>query len=426
MKLKPQHKILSAYLSLVLIGSLLLFLPFARHQNLGFTNTLFTAVSAVTITGLEPVSIANSFTIFGKIVIALLVQLGGLSITTLQVFLLMIIGAKISYHDRNLAKNNLNLGHNDGIVKTIKRVVFITLAVELIGIILFVPFFMVKGYGFFDALGHASFHTICSFNNAGFVILNENSLMLFSKDIYFNIVTMALVFLGGIGTLVIHDIFRRKKYKRKLKFHTKIVLQMSAILLLLSGALFFIIEKDSTILSSLFHAVTIRTAGFYTYNYLNAKTVTILLMIVFMFIGGAPASTAGGLKVTTIFTLYKAIEAEITNKTPLYQKRKIPDNYIAKAYLILVLGISLTTISTIIILIADNKDFLATIFEVFSAYSNTGLSLGLTSELSILSKYVLMILMLVGRIGIISFFSALFDIDKKYEHIRYIDIEYII
>ncbi len=424
-KIKPQQKIIIAYILLILFGSTLLILPFSTNREVSYLNMLFTSVSAVTITGLDPVGITETLTIFGKIVTAMLIQLGGLSIITIQVFLLTLIGTKVSYKDRDLSKENIGVNHRDGIVKTIKRIVTISMIVELIGIILLFPFFMIKGYSFDKALGHSVFHTISAYNNAGFSILGSNSLMVYSENIYFNIVTIILIILGGIGTLVIYDVTKNKRWK-KINFHSKLVLIMTSILFLSSGILFFVLEKNSSIINSLFHAATIRTAGFHTYNYLNAKTVTLFIMIIFMFIGGAPASTSGGIKVTTIFTLYKATKAKISNKTPTYKKRKIPNNYINKAYLILILSLVITILSTLIILIVEDKDFMAIMFEVFSAFSNTGLSLGLTNDLTAISKIVLIIVMLVGRVGIITFIGALIFDGKKYENIEYIDLEYLI
>lgn len=424
-KIKPQQKIIIAYILLILFGSILLILPFSTNREVSYLNMLFTSVSAVTITGLDPIGITETLTIFGKIVTAMLIQLGGLSIITIQVFLLTLIGAKVSYKERDLSKENLGVNHRDGIVKTIKRIVTITIIVELIGIILLFPFFMIKGYSFDKALGHSVFHTISAYNNAGFSILGSNSLIVYSENIYFNIVTIILIILGGIGTLVIYDVTKNKRWK-KINFHSKIVLIMTSILFLSSGIIFFILEKNASIINSFFHAATIRTAGFHTYNYLNAKTVTLFIMIIFMFIGGAPASTSGGIKVTTIFTLHKATKAKITNKTPTFKKRKIPNNYINKAYLILILSLVITILSTLIILIVEDKDFMAIIFEVFSAFSNTGLSLGLTNDLAAISKIVLMIVMLVGRVGVITFIGALIFDDKKYENIEYIDLEYLI
>lgn len=424
-KIKPQQKILAAFLILILIGSIILILPFSTNGNVSYLNMLFTSVSAVTITGLEPVVVSLTFTTFGKIVIACLIQLGGLSITTLQVFLLTIIGAKIGYRDRDLVKENINANHKDGILKMIKRIVFITFIIESFGIIMLFPFFIIKGYSFGQSLGYSIFHTISSYNNAGFSVFNSNSLMIFSEDIYFNIVTIILIVLGGIGSLVIYDLSKNRRWK-KLNFHTKIVLKMTSILFVTSSVLFFLLEDNASVINSFFHAATIRTAGFYSYNYQNAKTITLFLTIIFMFIGGAPASTAGGIKITTIFTLFKATKGKLTNSTPLYNKRKIPQDYISKAYLVLVLGIVVTMLSTALILLFDNKDFISVLFEVFSAFSNTGLSLGITSNLTVMSKIVLMILMLIGRVGIVTFFGALTISEVKFENIKYIDIEYLI
>ena len=424
-QIKPQQKILLAYIALILVGSILLFLPFSTNSEVSYLNMLFTSVSAVTITGLDPIEITSTLTVFGKVIVALLIQIGGLSIITIQVFLLTLIGAKIRYKDRDLTKENIGVNHRDGIIKTIKRIVTISLAIELIGIIMFLPFFMDQGFSFSRAFGHAVFHTISAYNNAGFSILGADSLSIYSENLYFNIITITLIVLGGIGTLVIYDIAKNRRWK-KINFHSRIVLMMTVMMFVSSSLLFFALENDASIINSLFHSATIRTAGFYTYNYVNAKTVTLLMMMIFMFIGGAPASTAGGIKVTTVFTLYRATKAKLMNNTPTYKKRKIPSDYVNKAYLILIFSIVTTILATIIILIVENESLIKVFFEVFSAYSNTGLSLGLTVTLHTLSKIVLMIVMLVGRVGIITFVEALIFTEKQYENISYIDLEYLI
>lgn len=425
-KIRPQQRIVLTFLTLILIGSLLLFLPFARNNGVTFLDSLFTSTSAVTITGLSTTSIKDGYTIFGKIVIALLIQLGGLSITTISIFFLTIIGAKITFRDRDLVKENINVNTREGIVKTIKRIITITFIIESIAVILLFSFFMIKGYSFGNSLGYALFHTISAYNNAGFTIFDNDSLMLFSNDYFFTILSFLLIVLGGIGSIVIYDLWHNRRWK-KLKYHTKIVLKMTLILLVVSSMLFFVFEENATILQSLFHASTIRTAGFYSYNYLNAKNITLFLTIIFMYIGGAPGSNSGGIKVTTVYTLFKTTKSKLTNKTPIAYKKKISNEFDSKSHLIITLSLFVTILSTLIIIgVESDKEFLPILFEVFSAFSNTGLSLNITPVLSVLSKIVIIVVMFIGRVGVISFFVSLTKINTHFESIDYIDIDYLI
>ncbi len=428
-RLKPQVNILLTFSTLIIGGALFLFLPIAQRSNVKvtFLDALFTATSAVTITGLTTVDLFATYSTFGKIIIGLLMQLGGLSITTISVFILTIIGSKISYSRRDLARETVSIDKKEGILKTIAMIVKITFIIEFFGIGYFTVFFLIKGFNFFSSLGYATFHTISAFNNAGLTIFSDNnSLFLYRSDYAFNLATILLIILGGIGTLVIYDIFSKKNYK-KFSFHTKIVLKMTAVLYLFGALSFYFGEKEATILNALFHSATTRTAGFYTYNYLNAKNATLLLTMLLMFIGGAPASTAGGIKITTLYTVFKSTTSKIKRKTPVSYKREIPLEYEQKAATTIFLTTAILLIGiTIIALFDQQKDLSYITFESISAISNTGLSLNLTSSLKIGSKITLIFLMLIGRVGAITFISAFLYKQQQLAKIEYIEIDYLV
>lgn len=428
-KSKPHVKILTSFILLILIGSLILIMPFSVKDNVShnFLDALFTSTTSVTITGLVTIDIASTYTIFGKIIIAILIQLGGLSITTLSFFFLILFGSKIGFVDRDLIKENINYNSRSGLVKTIKIIVKVTLIIELIGVVLLTGFFIYDGYSFFNALGHATFHTISAFNNAGITIFsNSSSLMLYKNNVYFNLVTIFLIVSGGMGTLVIYDIFTKGRYKNY-STHTKIIIKMTLIMFLVGAVSIFLFEKNITVLQALMHAATVRTAGFYSYDYNTVKAVTLLFTIIIMFIGGSPASSAGGIKVTNLYTLSKTTISNLTGNPPLVNKRKIVPEYESKAALVLILNLVVLIIGiTVVALFDSNLSLTSVVFEAVSALSNTGLSLSLTPYLSVVSKITIILLMFIGRVGVITFINAILIKDKKISSIDYLKADYLI
>lgn len=426
-RMKPHFKIIISFIVLILIGSLLLSLPFATQDNVGhnFLDALFTSTTSVTITGLTTINIASTYTIFGKIIIAILIQLGGLSITTLSFFILMLFGSKIGFVDRDLIKENINFNTRSGVVKSIKIIMKVTIIIESIGIVLLTIFFLFDNYTFIQSLGYATFHTISSFNNAGLTIFtNSSSLMIYNNNVIFNLITILLIVMGGMGTLVIYDIFTKGRYKNY-STHSKIIIKMTLIMFLI-GAFSIYVFDNVSILEALMHAATIRTAGFYSIDYSGVKALTIMLTVVIMFIGGSPASSAGGIKVTSLYTLVKVTSSQLTGKQPLINKRKIAPEYSSKAVLVLVINLLVLIVGIGLILIFDNKqDLTKVVFEAVSALSNTGLTLSLTAILSVYSKIILMLLMFIGRVGAITFINALLIRDKKLVNVDYLKADYL-
>lgn len=428
-KLTPYKIILLSYLAVIILGSVFLILPFSTKDNvtINYIDALFMSTSSVTITGLSPLVIKDTFSTFGKSIIVILTQIGGLSVTTITYFIITLLGAKIGFGSRKLALENINLNSMSGVVKVIKNVVKVTLIIELIGIILFTIMFYAKGFSLINSFGNSIFHTVASYNNSGMDILGNNSLIVFKSDFIFSLVTIILVLLGSLGSIVIYDILEKRSY-RKLSFHSKIVLKMTLILVVFGALTFFLLEKDATILESLFHSASLRTAGFYTYDYNTVRQTTLLIMMFLMFIGGAPASNAGGVKVTTLYTLYKSTLAFIKDKEPIAYKRRIPLKYQYKAFMVVFIAAFIIMISVILISYYETNVNLTNImFEVISSFSSTGISLGLTKTLSGYSKVILIVVMLIGRVGVLTFVNSLLRKKlNKPSSVEYIDIEYIV
>lgn len=429
LKISPYVMILLSFLFTIIIGSILLVLPFSLNEgvNLSYLDSLFISTSGVTITGLTPVIIKDTFSLAGRIIIIFLMQIGGLSVTTIAFFIISILGAKIGYKSRLLAQESTSMDSMQGVIKVVKRIVLLTLIIEGIGILIFFFFFLANGIPFGNAIEYSIFHTVASYNNAGFDIFSSNSLMFLSNDILFNIITIILIVLGGLGSIVIYDVIKKRSYK-KLTFHSKIVLKMTLILLVVGALSFFLLEKDATIIQSIFHSVTLRTAGFYSYDYNTVRQMTLLTMMIFMFIGAAPASNGGGIKVTTLYTVYKSSFGYLRHKETVAYNRSIPDRYQRKSFVILFMSVNVLLIGTLLISFFENGTSITSIFfEVVSSLSNTGLSLGLTPKLSGSSKIIVITVMLIGRVGVLTFVNSVFIKSEQRSAItEYVDLEYIV
>lgn len=429
-KLSPYALIASSFLIVIIIGTLLLKSPIssANNNTLSWIDALFTSTSAVTITGLFPIDPASSLSTFGHVILILLIKIGGLSITTITLFVIVTLGLKLGFGSRYFLKESLNISSFKGLVIILKRVVVLSLIVELIGTILFTIFFLNEGLSFQTSIGYGIFHAISAYNNAGFSIIPLSSgIIPYSSSPFFSIVTILLIILGGLGALVIFDVLEKKSYK-KLTTHSKIVLNMTLFLLLFGTITILLLEDNISILAALTHSALARTAGFSMIDYRSLGIPVILITSLLMFIGAAPTSTAGGVKVTTFYTAFKGVSSFVRQKDAVVNHKKIPVNYILKAFSIITISIIIIFTSIIIIQILEpNQNLTALIFEVFSAFSNTGASRNLTSNLNDWSKIVLIINMFIGRVGIMTLISLIFyNMNKKVSHIDYVDASYIL
>lgn len=401
MSQSPARIIAFGFAATIILGSLILMLPISLNDgvNLKYIDSLYTATSAVCVTGLITVDPANTFTPFGRFILAVLIQIGGLGITSLGTGIIIAMGKRVNFKSRSLVKEALNLNSGKGIVKFIKEIFFTTISFELIGTILsFIAFS--KDFSFSKALGISAFHSIAAFNNSGFDILgNFQSLAVYKNNVYLNVVTCMLIILGGIGFFVIKDIKTNKLKWKSLSMHSKVVIWVTVILIIF-GTIMIKLTNNITWLGALFNSVSARTAGFSTFNLSNFSNAGIIVMIVLMFIGASPGSTGGGIKTTTVFVLFKGIVSAATNKGEKAFKYAIPKNAFRKAAVVTVLGINVVLIGTFLISIFEPQLELRDIlFEVVSAYGTVGLTTGITTSLSAASKILSMIIMFIGRLG---------------------------
>lgn len=399
-KIKPGRIIVLGFLIVILLGTILLMLPISINEgeNVSFIDALFTSTSAVCVTGLIAIDTADTFTVFGRTVVALLIQIGGLGVTSVGVGFIMLLKKKIGIKERTLIKESMNLDSLKGVVKLVKSILIMTLIFESIGVILSYIVFS-KDYAPLDALGISLFHSIAAFNNSGFDILGGlQNLIPYQSNVILNLTTCGLIIFGGIGFLVIKEIIEVRSFK-KFTLHTKIVLIMTGILLVV-GTILLKLTEDISWLGAFFFSTSARTAGFSTYPLSNFTNAGLFVLIILMFIGASPGSTGGGIKTTTLFTLNKSIYSTSTNKHCTAFKRKIPLGLILKAFNVTILALFVICIGTFILIILEpNYTFMQLLFEVTSAFGTVGLSTGITPDLSALSKFIISLIMFIGRLG---------------------------
>lgn len=433
-RFSPAQIVVLSFLLIITIGGLLLSLPVSHTGNspVSVIDAFFTSVSAVCVTGLVTVTTATTWSFFGKLVILILIQIGGLSLVTLFTFFLVNIGKKISLKNRltiQAALNNASLG---GMVRLVKLVIKGTLLIEFVGAAVLFVSFLSQGIAWKKALFYGVFHSISAFCNAGFDIIGEKSLIPYSGHLVINIVIMGLIVTGGIGFTVWSDMFRRVKLlfsegvKRREHFslHTKLALIFTAVLLL-TGLLFFLAaEYDNPktlgglsfphkLLASSFQSVTLRTAGFCTIAQDGLTEASKLFSSLYMIIGGSPGGTAGGIKTVTLAIVLCSVWSIIKDRNNIVVfKRTIPVATLQRALAIVVLMISLLLAGTTILAITENNSAFPhgvsdLIFEVSSALGTVGLSTGITPFLSGIGKLVLMLCMFIGRTGPITLIISL-------------------
>ncbi len=427
-KFGPSHIIVLSFFIVILIGTLLLSLPIASKsgESVGIINAMFTSTSAVCVTGLVVVNTFYHWTLFGKIVILLLIQIGGLGFMSLFTIILVVLGKKITLKERILIQESFNLSTFKGMVMFLKKIIIVTFLIEGIGAVILSLRF-IPDYGFIGGVFRGIFHSITAFCNAGFDILGNNSLMDYSTDYIINITIMILIILGGLGFTVLIDIGKYIKYKiykllnKKVELfvmsvHSKLALTITCILIILGALLTFIIEYknpetllplrfDQKILVSVFQSVTLRTAGFDSIGQSDLNYGSKFLAIILMAIGGSPGGTAGGIKTVTIGALILAVISVIKGKDCIIAfKKTISISTIQKALSVIMMMMTLIFTATIILTITEKNigieyEFIDILYEVVSALGTTGLSTGLTPNLSFIGKIVIILCMFIGRLG---------------------------
>lgn len=426
-KLSTTQIILLSFLVTILIGSGLLALPIssASGEAVPYLDALFTATTSTCVTGLVTIPTVSTWSVFGQIVILLLIQIGGLGIITIMSGLMLLLNRKMGIDDRLLIQDAFNLNTMSGLAKFIKNVLLGTLIIEGVGAVLymivFVPDFGARG------IWISVFNSVSAFCNAGIDIIAENSLCNYATNPLINIVTSALIILGGLGYIVWWDVIRvvksrspkNRKIFRHLSLHSKIAITATAVLILVGAILIFIFEYDNPltigkmslfdkIQISLFQSVTTRTAGFATIPQENLTNASATVSIVLMLIGGSPVGTAGGMKTVTIAVLICSAFATIRNKNSVTLfGRRISEESIKKAVSVVVMFLTICAISTILLMATSNASPLDAVFETVSATATVGLSRNLTATLNTFGKLIIIVTMYFGRVGPISLAIAL-------------------
>jgi len=416
--------ILLGYLFVILIGALLLSLPISSINKTwtSFINSLFTSTSAVCVTGLVVFDTATHWSLFGQIIILLLIQIGGMGVITVAISFIMLSGKKIGLFSRDALKETISAHNVGGIASLTKFILKGIFLFELLGAIVMMPFFC-KKFGW-NGIWMSIFHSISAFCNAGLDIMGKysgefSSLTMFSSMSVINIVICLLIVIGGIGFIVWKDIYDYKFNFKKYRLQSKVVIIMSLILIILPGIYFFFfefneLELKERILVSIFQAITPRTAGFNTINLNGISEVGLTVMIILMLVGGSPGSTAGGMKTSTIAVIFASIISVFRNKenAELFKKR-ISDENVKNAFTILFLYLFLFLLSGLVISKIENIPVLVGLFETASAIGTVGLTLGITPALCLGSKIILIILMFFGRLGGLTLIYATLGVGKQ-------------
>ena len=414
----PAQVLASGFLALITLGTLLLSLPFsaADGHEIVIIDALFTSASSVCVTGLIVKDTPNDFSLFGQIIIMVLVQIGGLGYMTASTVIALLLGKRIGLRDRLVMREGLNVLSLEGMIRFTRMIVWVTLGIEGIAAgILFLRFSYDFSYPRAIYLG--VFHSITSFNNAGFALFSDN-LTGYRGDLTVNLVVMGLIILGGAGFIIFSDLF--KYFTREnlfLSLHTKLTLSVMGVLTIGGALLLFFFEMYNSgtmaglpfkekALASLFHSVSARTAGFNTLNIGSMANDSLFILIILMVIGASPGSTGGGIKTTTFGVMIAALWATMLGRQDnMVFRRRLPMELIARAFLLTTMVSIIIIASTTVLLLTENKSVTMTLFEVASAFGTVGLSVGdggvlsLSALFSTLGKIIITITMYIGRIG---------------------------
>lgn len=417
------------FILMILIGALLLDTPMASRsgQSIGFLSALFTATSASCVTGLVVADTATQWTLFGQIVVLILIQIGGLGFISIGVFFSIVLRRKIGLRERGLMMESTNALQLGGIVKFARRIVAGTAIVEGVGALLLMIRFIPE-FGILKGIWYGIFHSVSAFCNGGFDLMGAkygkySSLVAYYDDPLVNIVIMSLIVIGGIGFVVWGDLLKNRWHFKKYLLHTKIVLLMSTILIFGGALLFYWAERNGVlkgmsvsgqILSSLFASVTARTAGFNTVDTAAMSGASKLLTAALMFIGGSPGSTAGGIKTTTLFVLLMGVKKNVTGAYGIQAfGKRLEDDALATASIIATLNMGITIITIFIVMGMQPFAMQDVVFEAFSASGTVGITAGITRDLNTVSRILMIMLMYLGRVGSLSFALAFMESKKK-------------
>lgn len=418
------RQMLVGYLAYAIIGSALLMMPFSRTQQVAIIDNVFTAVSALSTTGLSTVDVSSCYSFFGQFVILLLMQMGGIGYMTISSYIMLGLNNRLPMSGNRIMESAFPLPSGMKTADIVRSVVRFALLFEAMGVALLYPYFLVNHIP--QPLWSAVFHTISAFCTAGFSIYSDN-LMGFSSDVYVNVVIMMLSYLGALGFIVMADVYTKiVHHSHRLSFTSRVILCATAVMTLFAACHLFFFEpsiaclgiKERT-LASLFHAVSaMTTAGFNTVDTTSLISVSIMALTITMYIGASPSGTGGGLKSTTFTAVYAFTHSQFSMQRDVKLMNNIlPEHRVATSLTtfvgytcLLIAGIYFTVLFE-----PRGADISRIAFEATSAIATAGLSVGIVGELTLGSKIVFLVLMFAGRLGMITFGNALL-VHKPHRH----------
>jgi len=426
LKWHPATLVLTSFLLAIFLGALLLKLPIATQSaHIPWVDAVFTATSAICVTGLTVVDAGSYFTLFGQWVMIALMQIGGLGVMTISVALFRWIGRSVSFRQRMAMQDLFTHTPREDIYGLVKSTVLFTLGSEAIGAF-FLTIHWSQEFSFFSALYQALFHSVAAFCNAGFALFPDN-LMRYRDSILLNTTICGLIVVGGIGFPVLYDLqtwFTKRKEKRvRLSIQTKTVLWTTTILIVSGAVIFALLERETLgdwrslrhiLLAPVFQSITCRTAGFNTVDIGSLQDATLAMMIFLMFFGASPGSCGGGVKTTTLALLTAFTVSRVRRKRRVNMfKRSIPGDTVNRSVSLILVSIGIIGLIVFLILVGDTVSghemtgqrrlFLAYLFEAVSAFGTVGLSMGVTPELSTWAKSLIILMMIIGRVGLLTF-----------------------
>ncbi|WP_168123290.1 TrkH family potassium uptake protein [Paenibacillus sp. HB172176] len=419
--ISPPQLITVVFSALILVGALLLSMPFSSSTNhsVGFLNAFFTSVSAVCVNGLVVVDTGSAFSVAGQVIIMILIQIGGIGFMTVGVMVAIILGKRIGLKQRLIIQQTTQSTSSQGLVKLSLYMVLIVFAFESVATLVLTLRWM-DDMGLAKALYYGMFHSVSAFNNAGFALWSD-SLSGFAGDPVVNFTIITLFVVGGLGYIVIVDIFRKRSWRR-LSLHSKVVLTASLALTAIGFLLIFLLETwnkatfgdmsyGERIMAALFQSLTPRSAGFNTIDISSMVTASQFLLIILMFIGAASGGTGGGIKTNTVVVLLLATFNTFRGGGQIHAfERKIAHDTVMRALAVVISALAFVLTVALLLIVTENmleEHFLEVLFEATSAFSTTGLSMGLTNDLSPAGKVIVSITMFLGRLGPLTLAFAL-------------------
>ena len=421
--LNPPLVLSLGFAILITFGGVLLSLPFFTKSGeaTNLIDSMFVAASASCVTGLTPVNTFEHWNTYGHVLLIILIQIGGLGVMSLASIIPLILGKKIGMKSRQILKEQLNVESLEGMIVLFKYVLVFTFGIEILGAIL-LSFRFIPLYGAGTGIWYSIFHSISAFCNAGFDILGD-SMYPFRDDILVNLTLSFLVIVGGLGFVVTSELFRRRSFE-KISTHSKLVLLISGVLLVLGTVMFLFLENGDgvlqyesvkgSILESFFQSVVARTAGFYSVDLSKIKDSTALMLMGLMFVGGSPGSTAGGIKTTTLGVLFISTHAVVRGeREPVVFGRHIGMDVVRKALAIFLVSITIILSVSFILTITESARLVDILYETVSALATVGASKGITADLSDVGKILITFCMYLGRLGPMTMAFAFGMKDKK-------------